>query len=65
MSTQLSITIELLRDIHRQQAGKTAAGVARSIAHPKSMEEFLRQIRETRPPSRETAISQKPTIENL
>jgi hypothetical protein len=65
MTTPLSITIELLRDIYAQQRAAAATGVARAIADPEAREEFLRQIRETRPPSRETAISKKPTIENL
>lgn len=64
MSQPLSITIAMLRAIYREQKEKAAAGVARSIAHPQSREEFLRQIRETRP-AREPAISTKPTIDNL
>ncbi len=54
MTTQLSITIELLRAIYRDQTA-AATGVARAIAHPEAREEFLRQTRETRPPSRPTA----------
>jgi hypothetical protein len=65
MSQSLSITIELLRDIYARQQAAAACGVARAIAGPVAREEFLRQVRETRPPSRETAISKKPTIENL
>lgn len=64
MTTPLSITIELLRDIYARQRDAAATGVARAIASPEAREEFLRQNRETRPPSRETAISKKPTIEN-
>jgi hypothetical protein len=64
MKAQLSITVAMLRAIYREQKERAAAGVARSIAHPQTFEEFLRQIRETRP-AREPAISTKPTIENL
>lgn len=55
MSTHLRITIELLR----AQTAAAATGVARAIAHPEAREEFLRETRETRPPSRPTA-KQKP-----
>lgn len=60
MSTQLSITIELLRAIYRDQTAAAATGVARAIAHPEAREEFLRQTRETRPPSRPTAKHKQP-----
>ena len=55
MSTHLRITIELLRAIYRAQTASAATGVARAIAHPEARKEFLRQTRETRPPSRPTA----------